>query len=176
MSNAAIENMKTRRSVRKFRSDAVPRDLLEQVVEAGTFAASGHDRQPWAIITVADPDVIARLSADNATFFDMPVRDPFYGAPAVIIVLTRTFTPTYLYDGSLALGNMMLAAHSLGLGSCWINRCRETFELPEWQDWLRQLGVEGEYEGIGNLALGFPEGEPAPAKPRKPCVVKVCGE
>lgn len=167
MSNAAIENMKTRRSVRKFRSDAVPRDLLEQVVEAGTFAASGHDRQPWAIITVTDPDIIARLSADNATFFDMPVRDPFYGAPAVIIVLTRTFTPTYLYDGSLALGNMMLAAHSLGLATCWIHRARQVFALPQWQEWLRSIGVEGEYEGIGHLAIGYADGPLPEARPRK---------
>lgn len=116
--NAIIENMMTRRSVRAFKKDPVPTELIEQVIEAGTWAASGHDRQPWALIAVTNPEVIAKLSKANASFFEHDVKDPFYGAPAIIIVLTKTFTPTYLYDGSLAMGNMMLAAHSLGLGSC----------------------------------------------------------
>lgn len=165
--NAAIENMKTRRSVRKFKSDPVPRELLEQVIEAGTYAASGHDRQPWAIIAVTNKDVIARLSKVNAAFFDMPMKDPFYGAPAVIIVLTKPTTPTYICDGALALGNMMLAAHSLGLASCWIHRARQEFELTEWKSWLKSIGVEGEYEGIGHLALGYADCPLPTARPRK---------
>lgn len=99
--NQAIENMKTRRSVRKFKADAVPQELIGQVIEAGTFAASGHDRQPWAVIAVTDEDVRRRLSQVNASFFDMDVKDPFYGAPVVIIVLVKKRTPTYLYDGTL---------------------------------------------------------------------------
>lgn len=126
--NAIIENMMTRRSVRAFKKDPVPTELIEQVIEAGTWAASGHDRQPWALIAVTNPEVIAKLSKANASFFEHDVKDPFYGAPAIIIVLTKTFTPTYLYDGSLAMGNMMLAAHSLGLGSCWIHRARQEFK------------------------------------------------
>lgn len=165
--NAAIENMRTRRSVRRFKPTPVPRDLIDQIVEAGTFAPSGHDRQPWAIITVTDRDIISRLSTANATFFDMPVKDPFYGAPTIIIVLAKTSTPTYVYDGSLAIGNMMLAAHSLGLGSCWIHRAKQVFALSEWQDWLRGLGLEGDYEGIGHIALGYTEGPEPKARPRK---------
>ncbi len=167
--NAAIENMKTRRSVRKFKADAVPQELIEQVIEAGTFAASGHDRQPWAIIAVKNREVIERLSKVNASFFDMPVKDPFYGAPVVIIVLTKKTTPTYIPDGSLCLGNMMLTAHSLGLASCWINRAKQTFELPEWQEWLAGIGVDTsmEYEGIGHLALGYADGPLPAARPRK---------
>lgn len=167
MTNAAIENMKTRRSVRKFNDKPVPRELLEQVIEAGTFAASGHDRQPWAIIAVTNKEVIARLSAANASFFDMDVKDPFYGASTIIIVLSKTFTPTYVYDGSLAIGNMMLAAHSLGLASCWIHRAKQEFELPEWKEWLTSIGVEGDYEGIGHLALGYADGPLPQARPRK---------
>lgn len=165
--NETIEKMKTRRSVRKFRPDAVSRELIDRVIEAGTFAASGHDRQPWAIIAVTDREVRDRLSVANATFFDMPVKDPFYGAPVIIIVLAKTFTPTYVYDGSLAIGNMMLAAHSLGLSSCWIHRARQVFELPEWKEWLRSIGVEGEYEGIGHVALGYSDGPEPAARPRK---------
>ncbi len=167
--NAVLENIKTRRSVRKFRSDEVPEELINEVVEAGTFAASGRDRQPWAIITVTDKDVMARLSAANASFFDMPVKDPFYGAPAIIIVLAKKRAPTYVCDGSLCLGNMMLAAHSLGLSTCWIHRARQEFETPEWQAWLREVGVDltEEYEGIGHLALGYADGPQPAARPRK---------
>lgn len=165
--NAIIENIKTRRSIRKFKSDMVPQELIDQIIEAGTYAASGHDRQPWAIIAVTNKEVRDRLSAINASFFDMPVKDPFYGAPVIIIVLAKPTTPTYIPDGSLVIGNMMLAAHSLGLGSCWINRARQEFELPEWEEWLKEIGVEGEYEGIGHCAIGYIDGPAPEARPRK---------
>lgn len=165
--NAVIENMKTRRSVRKFKADQVPAELVDQVIEAGIFAASGHDRQPWVVIAVTNAEVRRRLSEANASFFDGSVKDPFYGAPVVLIVLSNRRTPTYLYDGSLVLGNMMLAAHSLGLASCWIHRAKQEFETPEWQEWLASLGVTGDYEGIGHLALGYPDGPLPDARPRK---------
>ncbi len=165
--NAAIENMMTRRSVRKFKPDAVPEELLNQIVEAGTFAPSGRDRQPWAIVCVTNKEIIARLTEDNAKFFDLPVKDPFYGAPVVIVVLAKSSVPTAVCDGSLAIGNMMLAASSLGIGSCWIHRAKQVFELPEWKEWLRSIGVEGEYEGIGHIALGYPDGDIPAARPRK---------
>ncbi len=165
--NAVIENMKTRRSVRKFKADQVPAELVDQVIEAGMFAASGHDRQPWVVIAVTNAEVRRRLSEANASFFDGSVKDPFYGAPVVLIVLSNRRTPTYLYDGSLVLGNMMLAAHSLGLASCWIHRAKQEFETPEWQEWLASLGVTGDYEGIGHLALGYPDGQLPDARPRK---------
>ena len=165
--NPIIENIKTRRSVRRFLPKPVPTELLEQVVEAGTFAPSGHDRQPWAIVVVTNPEVLDRLRQSNATFFDMPVKDPFYGAPAAIVVLTKRSTPTYLYDGSLVLGTMMLAAHSLGLSTCWIHRAKQEFELPEWQKLLSDLGIEGDYEGIGHLAIGYADGPEPEARPRK---------
>lgn len=166
--NPVLENMQTRRSVRRFSSTPVDRSLIDQIITAGTFAASGHDRQPWAILCVEDADTRQRLSKVNASFFDLDVRDPFYGAPVYLIVLAKTSTPTYVYDGTLALGNMMLAAHSLGLATCWIHRARQVFELPEWKAWLQEHGIEGDYEGIGHLALGYPEGELPKARPRKP--------
>lgn len=167
--NEILKSMKTRRSVRRFKSDPVPVEFIQQVLEAGQFAASGHDRQPWIFVAVTNRDVIARLTEVNASFFDMPVKDPFYGAPVVIVVLAKKSVPTYLNDGTLALGNMMLAAHSLGLGSCWINRAKQEFELPEWQNWLAEIGVDApeEYEGIGHCALGFVDGELPQARPRK---------
>ena len=164
--NAIIENIKTRRSIRKFKSDPVPQELIDQVIEAGTYAASGRNRQPWAIIAVTNQEVRERLAKDNASFFDLSMKDPFYNAPVILIVLVKTTVPTRVADGTLALGNMMLAAHSLGLGSCWINRAYEEFEMPEWQEWLKEIGVEGEYEGVGHLALGYADMEPQ-TLPRK---------
>lgn len=167
--NEIIQSMKTRRSVRKFLPTPVPAELIHQVLEAGQFAASGRDRQPWAFVVVTDTETRRRLSEVNASFFDLPVKDPFYGAPVYIIVLAKKSAPTYLSDGALAMGNMMLAAHSLGLGSCWIHRAKQVFELPEWQQWLGSVGIENpeEYEGIAHCALGYAEGDLPVARPRK---------
>lgn len=165
--NELIHAMKTRRSIRKFKPDAVPMELVRCVAEAGTYAATGRGRQSPIIIAVTDPTVRDRLSRLNASFFGVQ-NDPFYGAPVVLIVLAdRSVCHTYLYDGSLVIGNMMLAAHSLGLGSCWIHRAKEEFETEEGKEILRSLGIKGDYEGIGHCILGYPDGElPEPA-PRK---------
>lgn len=172
--NAVLEAIKTRRSVRKYLSRPVPQDLIDTVIEAGTYAASGKSRQPWLVIEVTDPAVRERLRRDNARIMGAAdTADPFYGAPACLIVLGERANPNHVYDATLMLGNMMLAAHALGLGSCWINRARQEFDTPEWQSWLTSLGVDGTaYEGIGHLILGYPDGAPAPAKTRKPCVIK----
>lgn len=171
--NEIIEAMKTRRSVRKYLQKAVPQELIDQVVEAGTYAASGKGMQPWLVVEVKDPAVRERLRRANARIMGAAEdSDPFYGAPVCLIVLGERSNPNHVYDATLMLGNMMLAAHALGLGSCWINRAREEFDTPEWQEWLRSIGVEGDYEGIGHLILGYPDGPLRPAKPRKPCVVK----
>ncbi len=169
-----LQNMLTRRSVRRYQSTPVPQHLLDRVIEAGTYAASGKSMQPWIIIQVTDKAVQERLRKVNAEIMGAePGVDPFYGAPVYLIVLAERQNRNHVYDGTLVMGNMMLAAHALGLASCWINRAREEFDMPEWQEWLRQLGIEGDYEGIGHLAIGYADGEPRPAKPRKPCVYKV---
>ena len=88
-----------------------------------------------------------RLSAMNARIMSAPEgTDPFYGAPVVLVVLADRSVPTHVYDGSLVMGNLMLAAHELGLGSCWIHRAREEFDTPEGRQILADLGVEGDYE------------------------------
>lgn len=172
--NPVIEAMLTRRSVRKFKAQEVPQQLIDQVIEAGTYAASGKGLQPWLVIDVHDPAVRERLRRDNALIMGASEdADPFYGAPACLIVLGERKNANSIYDASLMMGNMMLAAHALGLGSCWINRAREEFDRPEWQEWLRSLGVEGDYVGVAHLALGWPDGPARPAKPRKECVIKV---
>lgn len=173
-SRIVLDAIKTRRSIRKYQSTPVPQELIDQVIEAGTYAASGKSQQPWLVIEVTDATTKDRIRRANATIMGQTEdADPFYGAPVYLIVLADRSNPNHVYDGTLMLGNMMLAAHALGLASCWINRAREEFEQPEWKEWLKQLGVEGDYEGIGHLALGYADGEARPPKERKKCVIKV---
>jgi len=157
MTNEVIRNIITRRSCKKFKSDSVPREMIDAVVEAGLYAASGMGKQSPIIIVVTDRLMRDKLSKLNAKYDIMKRPDPFYNAPVVIPVLADKSISTYVYDGSLVLANMMLAAHSLGLGSCWIHRAKEVFEDKEGQEILKELGIFREFEGIGNLALGYPE-------------------
>jgi len=165
-SNKTLELMQTRRSVRGFKPDPVPEEILDQIVEAGTWAATGRNRQSPVIIKVTNRELIRKLSKLNGEIMGTD-SDPFYGASAVLIVLADKTVPTYLYDGSLVMGNLMLAAHSLGIGSCWIHRAKEEFQLPEGKEILKSLGIEGDYEGIGHCVLGYAEGEYPHTKPRK---------
>ena len=144
----------------------MPEDLIRQIVEAGTYAATGRGLQSPIIIAVTDRESRDRLSKLNADILGTDT-DPFYGAPVVLIVLADRSIPTYLYDGSLVMGNLMLAAHALGLGSCWIHRAKEEFDSPEGKQILRDLGIEGDYEGIGHCIIGYIDGEVPGAKPRK---------
>lgn len=164
--NEIIKEMISRRSVRKYKSDPVPEELIRQVAEAGTYAATGMNRQSPIIIAVTDKALRDRLSRMNAQIMSRD-GDPFYGAPAVLMVLADRNAPTHIYDGSLVMGNLMLAAHSLGLGSCWIHRAREEFDSDEGKEILRELGIEGDYEGIGHCILGYAEEEETPPPPRK---------
>ncbi len=165
--NEIIQSMLERRSIRRYKPDPVPKEALEQIMAAGTYAASGMGRQSPIIIAVTNRAERDKLSGLNRKIGGWDSGfDPFYGAPAVLIVLARKDCPTYIYDGSLALGNMMLAAHALGLGSCWIHRAKEEFETEEGRKILESLGISGEYEGIGHCIVGYPD-EIKQAAPRK---------
>ena len=162
----AMENLLTRRSVRKFKSDMVPKEIIEKIIEAGTYAATGMNRQAPIIIAVTNKEVRDRLSALNAGVMGMD-NDPFYNAPVVLIVLADKDMFTYLYDGSLVMGNLMNAAHACGISSCWIHRAKEEFESQEGRELLKSLGIEGNYEGIGHCILGYADCEEPTAAPRK---------
>ena len=165
--NKVLESIKTRRSIRKYKPDMVPKEIIDQIVEAGTYAATGMNRQSPIIIAVTNKEMRDRLSRMNAAIMGVD-SDPFYGAPVVLIVLADRSSANYLYDGSLVMGNLMLAAHALGVGSCWIHRAKQEFESPEGKEILKSLGIEGDYEGIGHCILGYPADSTAPeAKPRK---------
>lgn len=166
--NPVLEAMKTRRSIRKFKPDMVEQDKIDQIVEAGLYAASGMGKQASKIIVVKNKEFRDKLSAINGKILGQPAGvDPFYGAPVVLIVLADKDWFTGIYDGSLVMGNMMLAAHTLGVGSCWIHRAKEEFELPEYKELLKSLGIEGNWEGIGHCILGYADGAEPPAAPRK---------
>lgn len=175
--NATIETMKARRSCRAFLSDVPSHDLIAQVCEAGTWAPTGHGKQSPLIIAVTRRDLRDRLSAMNARIWnDLKLKrgekpldnfDPFYGAPVVLLVLADRKVPTYLYDGCAVITNMANAAHSVGLASCWIHRAKEEFDSEEGKAILRDLGIEGDYEGIDHLILGYPSKEIPTPLPRK---------
>ena len=168
MSNEVLKTKLTRTSVKKYKSDEVQCELIEKIIEAGLYAPSGRNWQAPIILAVTNKEVRDKLSKLNAKIMGMSEEfDPFYNAPVVLVVLADKSRNTYVYDGSLVMENMMLAATSLGVGSCWIHRAKETFELPEGKEILKSLGIEGEYEGIGNCILGYPDGEIPPVKPRK---------
>ena len=140
---------------------------IDTVIKAGLRAASGRNMQAPIIVAVTNKEIRDKMSAANAGIFGMN-SDPFYGAPAVLVVLAKKSAHTYVYDGSLVMGNMMLAAHALGLGSCWIHRAREVFDRPEWREWLVSIGIEDDVEGIGNLIIGYPADEiPAPKETKE---------
>ena len=174
--NEMLELIKTRRSVRAYQRDMIPRELIDQIVEAGLYAPSGMNRQPVIIIAVSDPKTRDALSCLNASIMGTD-GDPFYGAPVVLIVLADKNRNTYLEDGSLVMGNLMNAAHAVGVASCWIHRAKEEFESEEGKALLKKWGIEGDYAGIGHCILGYAaEGGEAPAKPRKEdYVVRVQG-
>ncbi len=164
--NEAMKVLLERRSCRSYKADAVPQEILDQILEAGTYAATGMGKQSPIMIAVTDKEMRDRLSKMNAAVMGIN-SDPFYGAPVVIVVLADKKVPTYLYDGSLVIGNLMNAAHALGVASCWIHRAKEEFESEEGKAILKSLGIEGDYEGIGHCILGYAADEARPAAARK---------
>lgn len=162
----AMQNLLTRRSVRSYKNDPVPKDVLDRILTAGTCAATGMNKQAPIIIAVTNKEMRDKLSLLNAAVMGSD-RDPFYGAPVVLVVLADRAVRTHVYDGSLVMGNLMNAAHAEGVSSCWIHRAKEVFDSEEGKKILTSLGIEGDYEGVGNLILGYAEGDIPEIKPRK---------
>lgn len=157
--NEAYKNLIERRSIRKYNNTKVSHDLMEKIVRAGQFAPSGMNRQIYAFVMVEDEELVAKLSKMNADAMNSS-SDPFYGAKSLIIVFADINAPTYLYDGALAMGNLMNAANALGVDSCWIHRAKEVFETTEGKEMKKTWGLPESYEGIGHCILGYREEEP----------------
>lgn len=164
--NETVENLKTRRSIRAYKDSMPDETLLAQVIEAGTYAPTGKGLQSPIIIAVTNKEMRDSLSRMNAKVMGVDT-DPFYGAPAVLVVLADRSCPTYLYDGSLVMGNLMNAAHALGLGTCWIHRAKEVFDSEDGKALLESWGIKGDYEGIGNCIIGYPAQAAPTPKARK---------
>ena len=167
MTNEVLKCIETRRSVRRYRPEQIKDDELEAILRAGTYAASGMGRQSVKLIVLQKPEDVAELEAMNAAVLGTPGAKPFYGAPTVVVVLVDANVPTAVEDGSLALGNLMLAAHSVGVGSCWIHRAREEFASEQGKALLKKWGVTGDWLGVGHCILGYADGAEGKAAPRK---------
>lgn len=161
-----LTTLKTRRSCRAYKAEHVEEEKLNAIIEAGTYAPTGMGKQSPIILVIKDQETRNELAKLNAAAMGMDI-DPFYGAPELIVVLANKDIPTYLYDGSLVMGNMLNAAADLGVASCWVHRAKEEFESEEGKEILKKLGIEGNYEGIGNLILGYPAKPAGQAAPRK---------
>ncbi|MCR4659486.1 MAG: nitroreductase family protein [Bacteroidales bacterium] len=171
MNNAMLDLIRERRSIRAYEPRQITDEELRAVLEAGTYAPTGHGLQDPYIVAVQNPEMCDRLRRFNATFSASgPDHDPFYGAPTIVLVFAPKpeQNPNGFANGTLVLGTMMLAAHAIGLGSCWINREREMFATPEGEAIMAQLGLPQGLMGVGALALGYAAAPPKPAKPRKP--------
>ena len=165
--NTELQALLERRSIRSYKPDMVPQELIDQVIEAGLYAASGHGEQDSIIVAVTNKDVRDKLSQMNRAIMGT-TSDTFYGAPVVLIVLAPKSNKNGIYDASLIMGNLMQAAHAVGLGSCWINRAKQEFESEKGKQLLKEWGIEGEYEGVGHCILGYINGKVPPALKRKP--------
>ena len=167
MTNEVLKCIETRRSVRRYRAEQIKDEELDAILRAGTYAASGMGRQPVKLVVLQKPEDVAELEAMNAAVLGAPGAKPFYGAPTVVVVLVDANVPTAVEDGSLALGNLMLAAHSVGVGSCWIHRAREEFASEQGKALLKKWGVTGDWLGVGHCILGYADGAEGKAAPRK---------
>ena len=165
--NNTIEVLCGRRSIRRYKSEQISNEELELVLKAGTCAPTAMNYQSPIIIAVQNKEEIAYMSKLNAKIMGSENTDPFYAAPTVLVVLADANNKNAMKDGSLVMGNLMNAAYALGLGSCWINRATELFQMPEGKELLKKWGVEGEYIGVGNCILGYPDQPHPQMKARK---------
>ena len=168
----ALETLYTRRSIKGFTDQMPSQTDIDKITKAGTTAPTGMGMQSPLIIVVKNKALRDELSKMNAEILGT-TADPFYNAPVIIVVLADKSRGTYLNDGSLVMGNMLNAAHAVGLGACWIHRAKQVFESLRGKELLKEWGIEGDYEGIGHIAPGYAAVEPKPAKPRKPDYVRV---
>ncbi len=164
--NQTIRDLLQRRSIRQFKDEQVSEELLDIVLEAGTFAPTGMNRQSPLMVAVQNKETIEILRKMNAAILGNPDADPFYGAPIIIVVFADKNVRTYREDGSLVIGNLCNAAHAVGLGACWIHRAKEEFETEEGKALMKEWGIAENYEGIGHCILGIPSVIPE-TKPRK---------
>lgn len=167
--NEILKALEERRSIRKYKSDMLPKETIQTIMNAGLYAPSSSGKQRSIIVAVTNSSLRNELSDMNRKIGGWKEGfDPFYGAPVVLIVLAEKADSAPECDGSLVMANLMLAAHSLGIGSCWIHRAKEEFESERGKEILKGLGITGDYVGVGYCILGYPAESPEKAAARKP--------
>jgi len=165
--NDTIKTLTQRRSIRKYKKEQITEEQLTRILEAGCYAPTGMGAQSPIMVVVQNKEMVQKLSKLNAKFTGNVEADPFYGAPTVIVVLADADKVTYIEDGSLVIGNLMNAAYSVGVDSCWIHRAKEMFSSEEGKLLLKEWKIEGNYVGIGHCILGYRDCEYPVAKIRK---------
>jgi len=165
--NKTIQDLKERRSIRSYKAEQIKDEELEMILEAGAYAPTGMGRQSPIMVAIQDAETIAKLSKMNAEVFGNTDIDPFYGAPTVVVILADPTIPTCVEDGSLVMSNLMNAAQSIGVASCWIHRAKEEFDSEEGKQLLKMWGITGDYIGVGHCILGYAKGDSPEAKERK---------
>lgn len=164
--NAILQSLKTRRSCRKYKQEQITKEELEAVLEAGTYAPTGHGTQSPQMVVVQNKELRDKLSAMNAAVMGA-TSDPFYGAPTAVIVFWDSSNANGFADGCMVMGNLLNAAHAVGLGSCYINRALQMFDTPEGEELKAAWGVAPQMRGVAICILGYDNGGTFPAKPRK---------
>ena len=167
MKYEALEVLKNRRAIRAYKPDQITDEELNAVLEAGTFAPTGAGTQGVQIVAVQSPENVAAVDALNAKVLNSPGAHPYYGAPTILLVFETEACVTHELDGAAVCTNLLNAAYAAGLGSCWIHRCRQMFELPEGKALLRQWGLPETLTGVASVALGYADYPQPAAKPRK---------
>ena len=165
--NEVLRAIRERRSIRRFRPDRLTPEDLSAILEAGTWAASAKGQQSAVLVVADSAEDVEALRKANAEIWGRPEVDPFYGTPDIVVVLGDGDNPNWLQDGSLVMGNLMLAAYAVGAGSCWINRAIEYFDRPDGKAMLEKWNLPAKYRGVAICALGYPEGNPPAPKARK---------
>ena len=168
--NVTINNLKTRRSIRKFKDKQISDEDLQAILEAGTYAPTALGMQSPKIIVIQNPETIKEFSDWNRSYYPIDVPDdldPFYGAKTILIVLANGKMPTFVEDGASVITTLVNAAHAVGVGSCWIHRAREEFSSEKGKALLKEWGIPEKYEGVGNVALGYPDMDLPKPRPRK---------
>ena len=168
--NETINNLKTRRSIRKFKDKQISDEDLQTILEAGTYAPTALGMQSPKIIVIQNPETIKEFSDWNRSYYPIDVPDdldPFYGAKTILIVLANGKMPTFVEDGASVITTLVNAAHAVGVGSCWIHRAREEFSSEKGKALLKEWGIPEKYEGVGHVALGYPDMDLPKPRPRK---------
>ena len=169
MKKEAMEVLLNRRAIRKFKNDPIPAEILDAVLEAGTFAPTGSGKQSPVILVLQDEEKVNKAKALNAKVMGTD-RDPYYGAPVILLVLATERAVNEeiaILDAAAVTTNLLNAAYAAGLGSCWIHRCKEMFAMEEGKALLKEWGIEENLRGVCSIALGYADCDHPVPIPRK---------